>query len=515
MIQSLEVDNFQSHKHTELVFHKGVNVIVGPSDSGKSAVLRSLKYLLFSKPTGDAFRSKWGGDTKVKVVIDNHTVSRIKAKDNMYVLDGSEFKAVKSDVPKEIQDVLNVSDLNLQQQIDGPFLINKTPGEVAKFFNHIANFDKIDLSISNIKKWVGQKTATLSVKEQDLVVSTEKLRSFEYLGQFEADLQDVEKLQQQLDLQETEYAALFDLTTTIQEVDAELTVYNELLKSEAEVDKILALINKRDQIEWDLEDMQLAVDTIKKTEAKLVTFDKLLQLESLIAEIDTISAKYAKQLVIYDELQDLITSIHAVQVEIEETDLHYEKLHSEFEANMPDVCSFCHQLVEKWKPIKGYEGVYEISNYGNVRSYYTSHKTVEKTAKLKTLSLDKDGYLRVTLYDVKNGKSPVNKGAHRLVLETFISECPEGMEGSHLDGNRTNNRLENLLWETHFDNEHRKELHGTYHVRGTKVLDELQVSEIIELYAAGGISHRKLAEKYNVCEDTIRKVINGNLWKNL
>lgn len=347
MIQSLEVNNFQSHKHSELVFHKGVNVIVGPSDSGKSALLRSLKYLLFSKPTGDAFRSKWGGDTKVSIVVDKHVVSRVKAKDNMYVLDDSEFKAVKSDVPKEIQDVLNVSDLNLQQQIDGPFLINRTPGEVAKFFNHIANFDKIDLSISNIKKWINTLTSTLSVKEQDLLTSTEKLKSFEYLAQFEADLQVVEKLQEKRDTKETEYKALLDITCSIQEVDAELTVYSELIKCEADVDAILELIEKRDVAIEALDNLKLDAGCVFAAQNLITKSDKLLQLEPLIKEIDAVSEKYDKQLVIYDELQDLITSIHSVEAQIYVSDRLFDRLHSEFEANMPDVCPLCNSNLEK------------------------------------------------------------------------------------------------------------------------------------------------------------------------
>ena len=61
MIQSLQINNFQSHKYSVMELHKGVNVIIGPSDSGKTTILRALRWLVWNRPSGDAFRSDWGG----------------------------------------------------------------------------------------------------------------------------------------------------------------------------------------------------------------------------------------------------------------------------------------------------------------------------------------------------------------------------------------------------------------------------------------------------------------------
>jgi len=58
MIKYLQIQNFQSHKDSLLEFDPGVNVIVGSSDSGKTAVIRALRWLVWNRPSGDAFRRR-------------------------------------------------------------------------------------------------------------------------------------------------------------------------------------------------------------------------------------------------------------------------------------------------------------------------------------------------------------------------------------------------------------------------------------------------------------------------
>ena len=104
-------------------------------------------------------------------------------------------------------------------------------------------------------------------------------------------------------------------------------------------------------------------------------------------------------------------------------------------------------MIEIWKPVKGFEN-YEVSNLGQVKSLNYNRT---KEAKILRLCKNKDGYLTVTLY--KNGKGYAKK-VHRLVTAAFIPN-PEGKtEVNHIDGNKTNNRVENLEWATHSENMH-------------------------------------------------------------
>jgi len=119
-------------------------------------------------------------------------------------------------------------------------------------------------------------------------------------------------------------------------------------------------------------------------------------------------------------------------------------------------------MKEIWKPVKGFEGIYEVSNIGTVRSIdrYMVHNTYKESAKPKRqlhrgkiikqyINNQGKGYMYVILW--LHSKS-YKRYVHRLVAESFI-ENPNGFpEVNHIDGNPKNNSVSNLEWTTHAEN---------------------------------------------------------------
>lgn len=108
---------------------------------------------------------------------------------------------------------------------------------------------------------------------------------------------------------------------------------------------------------------------------------------------------------------------------------------------------------EHWRPVVGYEGIYEVSDQGRVKSL---DRTVETSLGLRkyrgrvlTSGTNRHGYPLVALADTGIVRS---KKVHRLVLEAFVGLCPEGMEACHGNGVRSDNRLDNLRWDTRREN---------------------------------------------------------------
>jgi len=104
---------------------------------------------------------------------------------------------------------------------------------------------------------------------------------------------------------------------------------------------------------------------------------------------------------------------------------------------------------------------------------------------------------------------------HRLVLETFVGPCPKGMECRHLDGDRLNNRLDNLMWGTRKQNMRDRDLHGKTAKGercGRSKLTALQVVMIQEHYATGMWTQRELAELFGVSQATIGRITKGESW---
>jgi len=107
-------------------------------------------------------------------------------------------------------------------------------------------------------------------------------------------------------------------------------------------------------------------------------------------------------------------------------------------------------MEERWLPVVGYVGVYDVSDHGRVRSLdrKTSHGNRLRGRILKERPLP-NGRPRVSLaYNART----VDAYPYRLVLEAFVGPCPEGMESLHWDDDHNNNHLSNLRWGTRTDN---------------------------------------------------------------
>jgi len=122
---------------------------------------------------------------------------------------------------------------------------------------------------------------------------------------------------------------------------------------------------------------------------------------------------------------------------------------------------------ESWKPVLGYEGFYEVSDQGRVRSLDRvisapgrwGQRLIRYSGRVLAPRLDPGGRLRVQLS--RDGVQEDRK-VHRLVMRAFIGECPEGQEVCHGNGDSKDNRLINLRYDTHSANELDKLAHGTH-----------------------------------------------------
>lgn len=116
--------------------------------------------------------------------------------------------------------------------------------------------------------------------------------------------------------------------------------------------------------------------------------------------------------------------------------------------------------MEVWKDVVGYEGLYQVSNYGKIRSvdrlvaHNNGGEQFIKGKNKKIQIRDKDGYGQVNLY--KDGKYKTLK-VHRIVAEAFLGKCDENLQINHKDWDRKNNKIENLEWCTaKYNVEHRR-----------------------------------------------------------
>ena len=175
--------------------------------------------------------------------------------------------------------------------------------------------------------------------------------------------------------------------------------------------------------------------------------------------------------------------------------------------------------IEGWKSIKDYEGLYEVSNTGFVRSVKREVKSRDAFRRAPSILLKPYHniweYQTVTLSKLGITK---NKAVARLVALTFLENTdPEKKEVNHIDGNKDNNNISNLEWVTPLENKK--------HARATGLVNQLgennplakltvkKVREIRSLY--GKYTFKQLGEMFNVDSSNIGYIVNRVTWKHI
>ena len=166
---------------------------------------------------------------------------------------------------------------------------------------------------------------------------------------------------------------------------------------------------------------------------------------------------------------------------------------------------------EQWRDVVGYEGLYQVSNFGRVKSFHKGKVIIRKPV---TLS---DGYQQVSLD--KNGKRKC-MGIHVLVAKMFIPNPENKPMVDHYDRNPANNTVRNLSWVTNSENQRRAVELGSKKCgcdNPRSNLSSEQVREIRRLYVRR--SHEfgsvALAKMFGVSVSTIKRIVNGTSYKNV
>ena len=174
MLERIRIQNFQKHERLQIDLHPAVTTIVGPTDAGKSSVIRAIKWVALNQPSGDAFVRDGADGTAVKLMVDGKTITRRRGGSrNEYRLDDNEYKAFGADVPKPVTDVLKITGVNFAMQLDAPFWLSETPGEVSRQLNAVVDLGVIDDVLSGIGSAV-RKAQTVADVCQDRLATAEE-----------------------------------------------------------------------------------------------------------------------------------------------------------------------------------------------------------------------------------------------------------------------------------------------------------------------------------------------------
>lgn len=175
--------------------------------------------------------------------------------------------------------------------------------------------------------------------------------------------------------------------------------------------------------------------------------------------------------------------------------------------------------VEEWRPVVGYEGLYEVSSHGRVRSLTRlcrgkCDSLCRHNGTVLKAKTTRDGHQGISLSRERRYKST---NVHLLVLEAFVGPRPKGLQCCHNDGNEANNFVGNLRWDTPANNGSDKVKHGTSGKGERNPSAKLSVKDVLEIRNAtpryGYLLD--LCRRYGIGKGTICQVRSRKTWAHI
>ena len=338
MINNLKIHNFQSHKDTCLEFDKGINVIMGQSNQGKTSILRALNWVISNRPSGLAFKSSFSDKKDLCSVIlniNNQEITRKKNDNiNSYEIGSSVFNTLGNNIPIEVSTAIGMSGINIQTQFERHFLLMDSAGEVGRTINKIVNLEIIDSLISNLNSKVLSINKEYEIKKEELEIIYQKLDKFKDLDFIEDSVNEIIELSSKLNKLKDQVFALFHLRNELNKVEFIINE-NETESLDLEVD-----VNSLREL-WIQYNSALEVrNAVLEDKNKLIALDlQITKYEDIIAlendrnNLKVVIDNYIEKVDGLKKLKDVIIKFQSLSIkECEEAVEQSENTFNEFMA---------------------------------------------------------------------------------------------------------------------------------------------------------------------------------------
>ena len=179
------------------------------------------------------------------------------------------------------------------------------------------------------------------------------------------------------------------------------------------------------------------------------------------------------------------------------------------------------EIAEEWRPIPEWDGFYEASSLGRVRSVsrlvqFQNRRGTDVqrwlTGRILKPCPNKRGYLGVIL---SAGEGSFHREVHVLVCAAFHGERPTGLQAAHRDGVTSNCRADNLRWATTSENARDRELHGTAIKGELHARAVLSAAKVAEIRSSSGKTMREIGRMYGIAPQTAWKIATRKSWKHV
>jgi DNA repair exonuclease SbcCD ATPase subunit len=285
-ISRLRIENFQNHRDTDINFDTGINLIVGSSDAGKSAVLRAINWLFHNSPKSTSFVRHGSDETRVTAWFNDGTrVSRIKGKKRnaitIHKSDGTDlvFDKIGSELPQEAIEALGNPPINekngpisYSEQLDSYFLVSLSPTDLPRSISELIGIDDFEDAASVLSKQSNQFLRQAKDSQDRISDFIEQLKKYDNLDDQLNKLLELEKQSEKIE----------SLSSDINGINNLLSKYGILISTGRKTNKQLKLSKSIFEFSKKLPKSQLVKDNIQLIEKLLCSYEQTINNEEKI-----------------------------------------------------------------------------------------------------------------------------------------------------------------------------------------------------------------------------------------
>jgi len=368
MLQQIIIKNFQKHRSLTVDFTEGVNLIMAPSDKGKTSILRGVDWVFRNRPLKfDSIRydpkiAKDGGKplnkkdvTSAEMVFNNGWIRRERneQKINQYVLSGHDdpFSALKGEVPDEVRLFLNLDEnFSIQMQDDPYFLIQSpkwTSGEVAKWLNEVSGFQIADQSMANIKVIARETKRDLDKSLEEIKVAEERieeLRGYESAGDLIKTIDDNIKEKDEIGQKCSQLSSLLDSFEDLQNATNEL---DDWLKVEESYIAVSTLVDEYGLLLEKKNGLTSLLDGLAEIELRIEDREEFLKIEPAVEKLLGMIGKYKDLSKKRGQVSSMLGSLEKWEKRMTEVDTEVKKKTKRYDKLLVDagMCPTCGQVI--------------------------------------------------------------------------------------------------------------------------------------------------------------------------
>lgn len=329
IITRVKIENFQSHEDTTIDFDRGLNIITGPSDNGKSAIIRAIKWVLFNEPRGTEFIRQGTSAARVTIEMDNgNTIVRERSSSkNRYTVlyPDSEpiiFEGFGNEIPQEVIGAHGItkayldsslsSSLNIAEQLESPFLLSETGSIRAKAIGRLIGLHIIDKAIKNTNVDLRRENQFKDRVNSEHNEVEATLKEYEFLKDVEAKLEKSGRIIQEVSELLIRTKKLETNLKNIISIEADYAIQSNVVKSLGKLEKYELCLKNIELINGKLSKLKRIYKALNEIDIEINSASFIIKNTERINDCGEILNDISKKARVLDKAKSLKTAFSKV-----------------------------------------------------------------------------------------------------------------------------------------------------------------------------------------------------------